>query len=104
VTAAVLLNARYAPISISVAPGFHGSVPRRLLESQLIVDESWAVSHRGGGHFDRRILPRVVELLAPAVLAALVVTQVFATSASSSSTPASPGSPPERPPSPHARR
>jgi predicted branched-subunit amino acid permease len=65
VTAAVLLNARYAPISISVAPGFHGSIPRRLLESQLIVDESWAVSHRGGGRFDRRILLGAGLLLYP---------------------------------------
>ena len=56
ITAAVLLNARYAPISISVAALFHGPLPRRLAESQLIVDESWALSSRGGGRFDRRIL------------------------------------------------
>lgn len=65
VTAAVLLNARYAPISISVAPGFRGSVPRRLVESQLIVDESWAVSHRGGGRFDQRVLLGAGLLLYP---------------------------------------
>jgi predicted branched-subunit amino acid permease len=65
VTAAVLLNARYAPISISVAPGFRGSVLRRLLESQLIVDESWAVSHRGGGRFDHRVLLGAGLLLYP---------------------------------------
>jgi predicted branched-subunit amino acid permease len=29
---------------------------RRLLESQLIVDESWAVSRRADGRFDRRVL------------------------------------------------
>ena len=56
IAAAVLLNARYAPISISVAPLFHGRLPKRLLESQLIVDESWALASRGGGRFDRRIL------------------------------------------------
>jgi 4-azaleucine resistance transporter AzlC len=56
IAAAVLLNARYAPISISVAPLFPGRLPRRLLESQLIVDESWALASRGGGRFDRRIL------------------------------------------------
>jgi 4-azaleucine resistance transporter AzlC len=54
--AAVLLNARYVPISISVAPLFHGPRLRRLAESQLIVDESWALSSRGGGRFDRRVL------------------------------------------------
>jgi 4-azaleucine resistance transporter AzlC len=65
VTAAVLLNARYAPISISVAPGFEGSTLRRLLESQLIVDESWAISHRGGGRFDHRVLLGAGLLLYP---------------------------------------
>jgi AzlC protein len=44
VAAAVLLNARYAAISLAVAPAFEGGRLRRLLESQLIVDESWAVS------------------------------------------------------------
>jgi 4-azaleucine resistance transporter AzlC len=56
IAAAVLLNARYAPISISVAPLFHGRRLRRLIESQLIVDESWALASRGEGRFDRRIL------------------------------------------------
>jgi len=56
ILAAVLLNARYAPISVSVAPVFRGSPWRRLLESQLIVDESWVVSRRPDGRFDRRVL------------------------------------------------
>jgi 4-azaleucine resistance transporter AzlC len=56
IAAAVLLNARYAPISISVARLFRGPRLRRLAESQLIVDESWALASRGDGRFDRRIL------------------------------------------------
>jgi 4-azaleucine resistance transporter AzlC len=56
VLAATLLNARYAPISVSVAPLFQGSPLRRLLESQLIVDESWAISRRPDGRFDRKLL------------------------------------------------
>jgi predicted branched-subunit amino acid permease len=44
----VLLNARYAPLSIAVASIFPGSPRRRLLESQLIVDESWALAGRSG--------------------------------------------------------
>jgi 4-azaleucine resistance transporter AzlC len=56
IAAAVLLNARYAPISISVAAVFHGRRLGRFLESQLIVDESWALASRGAGRFDRRIL------------------------------------------------
>jgi 4-azaleucine resistance transporter AzlC len=56
IVAATLLNARYAPISVSVAPAFVGGRFRRLLESQLIVDESWAMSRRADGRHDRRLL------------------------------------------------
>jgi branched chain amino acid efflux pump len=56
VAAAVLLNGRYAAISLAVATAFRGSRARRLIESQLIVDESWAVAQAGGGRIDRRVL------------------------------------------------
>jgi 4-azaleucine resistance transporter AzlC len=56
IVAAVLLNARYAPVGISVAPVFEGGSVRRLLEAQLVVDESWALSRRADGRFDRRLL------------------------------------------------
>ena len=52
VAAALLLNARYAPMSIAAAPGFDGPRWRRLLSAQLIVDESWALSSLGDGRFD----------------------------------------------------
>src|SRR5262245_53330652 len=52
ILAAVLLNARYAPMSIAAAPGFLGPRWRRFLESQMIVDESWALSARGSGRYD----------------------------------------------------
>jgi predicted branched-subunit amino acid permease len=39
-----------------VAPIFVGGPLRRLLESQLIVDESWALSKRPDGRYDRRLL------------------------------------------------
>ena len=56
IAAAVMLNARYAPIGISIAPAFHGSLPRRLLQSQLIVDETWAMAIRRKGGFDLQVL------------------------------------------------
>ena len=56
IVAALLLNARYAAIGVSVAPLFRGSRLRRLLEAQLIVDESRALSARPDGTFDRRVL------------------------------------------------
>ena len=52
ILAAVLLNARYAPMSIATAPEYRGPRWRRFLESQMVVDESWALSARGGGRFD----------------------------------------------------
>jgi predicted branched-subunit amino acid permease len=52
VAAGLLLNARYAPMSVAAAPGFRGARLRRLLTSQLIVDESWALAARRGGQFD----------------------------------------------------
>ena len=61
IVAAVLLNARYAPLSIAVASIFPGSARRRLLESQLIVDESWALAGRSG-RFEYGILVGVGAL------------------------------------------
>jgi len=65
VGAAVLLNARYLAISVAVAPAFRGSCLRRFFESQLIVDESWAVSQVGGGRIERRLLVGAGLLLFP---------------------------------------
>jgi branched chain amino acid efflux pump len=65
VAAAVLLNLRYLAISVAIAPAFEGSRLRRLLEGQLIVDESWAVSQVGGGRIDRRMLVGAGLLLFP---------------------------------------
>jgi 4-azaleucine resistance transporter AzlC len=48
IVTAVLLNLRYLAVGMSVAPALRGSKARRLLESQLAVDESWAVSQSGG--------------------------------------------------------
>jgi len=48
IMAAVFLNARYVALSVTVASIFPGGRLRRLAESQLIVDESWALSGRSG--------------------------------------------------------
>lgn len=56
IAAAVMLNARYLPIGISVAPWFEGSAPKRLVQSQLVVDESWAIALRRREGFDVRVL------------------------------------------------
>jgi predicted branched-subunit amino acid permease len=56
ITAAVLLNARYGPIGVSVAPYLHGSRISRFFHAQLVVDETWAVSAEGGGRYNPRVL------------------------------------------------
>ena len=56
VVAAVLLNARYAPIGVSVAPYLTGSWWSRFLHAQLVVDESWAIASEGDGRFNPRVL------------------------------------------------
>jgi len=56
VLAAVLLNARYAPIGVSVAPSLTGSRWSRFLHAQLVVDESWAIAAEGDGRFNRLVL------------------------------------------------
>ena len=77
IVAAVLLNARYAAISLAVAPDFRGSRVRRFFESQLIVDESWAVAQVGGGRIDRRILVGAGLVLFPCWVAGTTVGVLF---------------------------
>jgi predicted branched-subunit amino acid permease len=52
VTAAVLLNARYLPMGIALAPSLRGRWPRRAAYGEAMIDASWAMANRGGGRFD----------------------------------------------------
>lgn len=52
IAAALLLNARYVPIGVSVARFLRGGIGRRFAVAQLMVDESWAIAARGEGRFD----------------------------------------------------
>jgi 4-azaleucine resistance transporter AzlC len=52
VVAAVLLNLRYGPMGVSVAPAMTGPWWRRFVSAQLVVDESWAVGQTEPGRFD----------------------------------------------------
>jgi 4-azaleucine resistance transporter AzlC len=56
IVAAILLNTRYVPIGLSVAPWLRGPAWLRGLRAQFVVDESWAISHLGGGRYDPRLL------------------------------------------------
>ncbi|HSL10135.1 MAG TPA: AzlC family ABC transporter permease [Actinomycetota bacterium] len=56
ILAAALLNARYGPIGVTVAPFVHGGPWSRFVHAQLIVDESWAVAAEGDGRWNPRVL------------------------------------------------
>ena len=56
IAAAVLLNARFFPMGMAVAPFLKGGPLRRALEGQTILTTSWALASRGGGRFDRAFM------------------------------------------------
>ncbi len=56
VVAAALLNARFGPMGVAVAPYLKGGPLRRALEGQAVIDASWALASRGGGRFDREFM------------------------------------------------
>jgi predicted branched-subunit amino acid permease len=56
IAAAVLLNARFLPMGMAVAPFLKGGPLRRALERQTILTTSWALAIRGGGRFDRAFM------------------------------------------------
>ena len=63
IAAALLLNARYVPIGMSVARFLPGGPIRRFVLAQLVIDESWAIASRGGGEWDPRVLLRAGLLM-----------------------------------------
>lgn len=52
IAAGVLLNLRYGPMGIALAPSLRGGWLRRAVTSQAMIDFSWAAASRGGGRFD----------------------------------------------------
>lgn len=52
VIAAVLLNARYVPMGIALAPSLRGRWWQRAAYGETMIDGSWAMANRGGGRFD----------------------------------------------------
>jgi 4-azaleucine resistance transporter AzlC len=56
VSAGLLVNARFLPMGIALAPALRGGPLRRGAEGQAMVDASWALANRGDGTFDRELL------------------------------------------------
>jgi 4-azaleucine resistance transporter AzlC len=52
IVAGILLNARFVPMGIALAPSLRGTRLRRAAIGQAIIDASWAMANRGSGRFD----------------------------------------------------
>jgi 4-azaleucine resistance transporter AzlC len=56
VGAAALMNSRFLPMGIALAPSLPGGPLKRFAQGQPVVDSSWAMALREGGRFDRWFL------------------------------------------------
>ena len=56
ITAAALMNSRFLPMGVALAPSLRGGPVKRALQGQAVVDASWALASRPDGSFDRMLL------------------------------------------------
>jgi 4-azaleucine resistance transporter AzlC len=54
--AAALMNSRFLPMGVALAPSLRGRALARAAQGQTVVDASWAMANRGEGRFDRHFL------------------------------------------------
>src|ERR671910_1949836 len=76
IVAAILLNSRFLPMGVAVAPFLKGGPLRRGVGGQAGIDASWALASRGGGRFDREVmigasLPQVAAWIVGTAIGAL---------------------------------
>lgn len=56
VAAAALVNSRFLPMGIALAPSLPGGAAKRAIQGQPVVDASWVLAGREDGTFDRAML------------------------------------------------
>jgi 4-azaleucine resistance transporter AzlC len=56
VTSATLMNSRFLPMNIALAPSLRGGAVKRAAQGQTVVDSSWAMALQSDGRFDRPFL------------------------------------------------
>jgi 4-azaleucine resistance transporter AzlC len=56
VGAAALMNSRFLPMGVAIAPSLSGGPWKRAAQGQTVVDASWAMAADGQGGFDRHYL------------------------------------------------
>ncbi len=66
VVAGFLLNLRYLPMGVALAPSLRGGAISRALASQPTIDAAWAMAHRGDGTYDVRFMWGVTAACYPA--------------------------------------
>ncbi|HVG67169.1 MAG TPA: AzlC family ABC transporter permease [Gaiellales bacterium] len=76
VAAGALMNSRFLPMGIAIAPSLPGGPIKRAAQGQPVVDASWALSSTGDGRFDRFLmfgstLPQYVTWVSGTVVGAL---------------------------------
>jgi len=72
VAAGVLLNLRFLPMGVAIAPWVRGGRLARGAQGQALVDASWAMAHRGEGRFDTDLLLGATAAQYPAWLGGTV--------------------------------
>jgi 4-azaleucine resistance transporter AzlC len=73
ILAGILLNLRFVPMGIAIAPSLTQRALGRAARGQAIVDASWAMAHRGEGRFDTEFLLGATLAQYPAWIAGTVV-------------------------------
>jgi predicted branched-subunit amino acid permease len=73
IAAGILLNVRYIPMGIALAPSLRGGRLRRAAIGQTLIDFSWAASSRGDGKFDWQFMVGATTPSYPAWVAGTVV-------------------------------
>jgi 4-azaleucine resistance transporter AzlC len=56
IVGAALMNSRYLPMGVALAPSLPGGRLRRAVQALPIVDAAWALASRGDGTFDRWVM------------------------------------------------
>jgi 4-azaleucine resistance transporter AzlC len=73
IVAGVLLNLRFVPMGIAIAPSLRHGAWLRALRGQALVDASWALSSRGEGQFDVDVLLGATAVQYPAWVVGTIV-------------------------------
>lgn len=73
IVAGLLLNARYLPMGMALAPSLRGRRLKRAAIGQAMIDASWAMANRGGGRFDPAFMVGISAVSFPAWVGATAV-------------------------------